>query len=106
MIISIRMKYNFKLSLGKLSQEISQRLGLLLAENFQSLSYDIKTEEWTVISFLANNNNTNQQNISKFANKNKVAVKRLLDNLETKKIITREIKKDDKRSNIISLTKV
>ncbi len=98
------MKYDFNLSLGKLSQEISKRLGILLVQNFKSLNYDIKAEEWKVISFLFNKKGVNQQDISEFANIDKVAVKRMLDNLEKRNIISRKIHKKDKRNNLISLT--
>ncbi|MGM0498333.1 MAG: MarR family winged helix-turn-helix transcriptional regulator [Bacteroidota bacterium] len=98
------MKYSFDKSLGKITHQISKGLGKKLVEKFTKHGYNISSLEWTVISYLYYNKESNQKEIGKFISENKVRTKRIIDNLEKQGHVKRSISKKDKRKNTVKLT--
>ena len=98
------MKYSFDKSLGKITHQISKDLGKKLVEKFTAHNYNLSSLEWTVISYLYYNKESNQTEIGDFISENKVMTKRIIDNLEHQKYLTRSISQKDKRKNTVKLT--
>jgi len=98
------MKYSFDKSLGKITHQISKDLGKKLVKKFAEHNYHISSLEWTVISYLYYNKESNQKEIGEFISENKVRTKRMLDNLEKQGYVKRDISTKDKRKNTVELT--
>lgn len=98
------MKYSFDKSLGKITHQISKGLGKKLVAKFTEHNYNISSLEWTVISYLYYNKESNQKKIGEFISENKVMTKRIIDNLEKQGYVERSISKADKRKNTVKLT--
>ena len=98
------MKYSFDKSLGKITHQISKDLGKKLVKKFAEHNYHISSLEWTVISYLYYNKESNQKEIGEFISENKVMIKRIIDNLAKQGYVKRSISKKDKRKNTIKLT--
>jgi len=99
------LEYNFKESLGKLSQEVSKGMGQLIEKNFNKNNINVSSREWVVLTYIANKPKVSQSDLVIPLGKDKVAVKRLIDSMEAKKWVKRQSTPDDKRFNIIILTK-
>ena len=98
------MQYQFEKSIGRITQELSRNIGELLVKKFAEKGYSITTDEWIVVVYLAHYKKLNQQNIAIHSRRDKVAIKRILDNLQDCGYIQRKVDEKDKRSNITSLT--
>src|SRR6056297_421873 len=98
------MNYSFEESLGRITHQVSKGLGKKLVKKFSEKNYQIDSYEWTVISYLANNQKAIQNDIAIFMGLNKVRVMRILDDLEKQGYIKRTIAKSDKRQNKVQLT--
>ncbi len=98
-------KYSFKESLGRLCAEISSGLGKKVELGFKENDLDYNSQEWTVISYLYNRSKQSQNELTEVTKYNKVAISRLINKFEQKGIVIREAGVDDKRLNLISLTK-
>jgi len=98
------MKYEFQNSLGMLTGSISKNIGRRFEQNAKLKGYETHSLEWTVLSFLANHDYYTQNELGEIIGRNKVFVKRLIDDLESKKFVKREIMGKDKRHNKIIIT--
>lgn len=98
------MKYSFDKSLGKITHQVSKGLGKKLVEKFAKHNYNLTSQEWTVISYLYYNKQSNQKDIAEFISENKVMTKRIIDRLEGEGHVKRSISKKDKRTNKVKLT--
>lgn len=98
------MKYEFQNSLGMLTGSISKYIGKNFEENAKAKGYDVNSIEWTVLSFLANHEYYTQNDLCKITGRNKVYIKRMLDDLEGKKLVKRQTLGNDKRHNKIIIT--
>jgi DNA-binding MarR family transcriptional regulator len=99
------MEYSFNSSLGNLSNSISKLLGKTLMHKLSEKEIDITPNEWFLISMLYQKKICTQNEIVENIGQNKVKVTRVIDNLELRKIISREISKVDKRFKHVELTK-
>lgn len=98
------MKYCFEDSIGKLTAEISSKFGTGLAEVFKENDFVCSSLEWMTLSFLMNKGPQSQIQLTEVLKRNKVYTKRLVDKMESKQLVCRQISNLDKRYNEVSIT--
>ena len=86
---------------GKASTAIARRL----QKNFKESDIDITIEQWSVLYHLWKEEGQSQQQLCEATFRDKPSITRLVDNLEKSKLVKRVASKDDRRSNLIFLTK-
>ena len=86
---------------GKASTAISRRL----QKNFKESAIDITIEQWSVLYHLWKEDGQSQQQLCEATFRDKPSITRLMDNLEKSKLVKRVASKNDRRSNLIFLTK-
>lgn len=100
---------NFNLNLEELiailNAKLSAAVNKELNRKFKSSGLEITTEQWTILSCLAENNKLmTQQMLSDATGKDKASITRLLDSLEKNNLVSRSGNKEDRRVKIIHLT--
>lgn len=68
-------------------------------------NFDVTIEMLEVLYFLWKKDYTNQQEIAEKTNRNKASLTSLIDNLTSRGLVTRKQNPDDRRNNLIILTK-
>src|SRR5687768_6374218 len=91
--------YNF--ITGKASTAIARRL----QKNFKQAGLDITIEQWSVLYHLWKEEGQSQQQLCDATFRDKPSITRLVDNLEKLKLVKRVPSKEDRRINLIYLTK-
>ena len=86
---------------GKASTAIARRL----QKNFKLRNVDITIEQWSVLYHLLKEDWMSQQQLCDATFRDKPSITRLVDNLEKLKLVKRVASKDDRRINLIYLTK-
>ncbi len=86
---------------GKTSTAIARRL----QKNFKQSGIDITIEQWSVLYHLWKEEGQSQQQLCEATFRDKPSITRLVDNLEKSKLVKRVASKNDRRSNLIFLTK-
>jgi DNA-binding MarR family transcriptional regulator len=86
---------------GKASTAIARRL----QKNFKEAGIEITIEQWSVLYHLWKQDGQSQQQLCDATFRDKPSITRLVDNLEKSKLATRVASKNDRRSNLIFLTK-
>ncbi len=86
---------------GKASTAISRRL----QKNFKQANVDVTIEQWSVLYHLWKEDGLNQQQLCDATFRDKPSITRLVDNLEKLKLVKRVPSKNDRRINMIYLTK-
>lgn len=86
---------------GKASTAIARRL----QRNFKQAGIDITIEQWSVLYHLWKEEGRSQQQLCEATFRDKPSITRLVDNLEKQKLVRRVPSKDDRRINLIYLTK-
>ena len=86
---------------GKASTAIARRL----QKNFKQQSLDITIEQWSVLYHLWKVDGLSQQQLCDATFRDKPSITRLVDNLEKLKLVKRVASRDDRRINMIYLTK-
>ncbi len=86
---------------GKASTAIARRL----QKNFKQASIDITIEQWSVLYHLWKEEGQSQQQLCDATFRDKPSITRLVDNLEKLKLVKRVAAKNDRRINLIYLTK-
>ncbi|MCM1030058.1 MAG: MarR family transcriptional regulator [Oscillibacter sp.] len=76
----------------------------ILNKTFQSAGYDLSREQYELLQVLWEEDNVNQQTISKKLEKNKYNVTKLLNTLCKRGYVQRKMGKEDRRNNFIVLT--
>ena len=97
--------YNLKKSLGFKLDRASRLTTLNFNKNLKENNIILTAEQWGIINFLLEEDGINQNQIGKLINKDHTCVSRLIDTLIKKGIINNEISLEDKRVNLIYLTK-
>ena len=97
--------YNLKKSLGFKLDRASRLTTLNFNKNLKENNINLTAEQWGIINFLLEEDGINQNQIGKLINKDHTCVSRLIDTLIKKGIINKEISLEDKRVNLIYLTK-
>ncbi len=86
---------------GKASTAVARRL----QKNFKRAGIDITIEQWSVLYHLWKQEGQSQQQLCDATFRDKPSITRLVDNLEKQKLVKRIPSKDDRRINLIYLTK-
>ncbi len=86
---------------GKASTAIGRRL----QKNFKQFSMDITIEQWSVLYHLWKEDGQSQQQLCDATSRDKPSITRLVDNLEKSKLVKRVAASNDRRINLIYLTK-
>lgn len=106
-IIAVAIKWggsclNIDHSLGFIINHAGRRLSQLLSLHYQS--YDITTEQWTVLNRLAEQDGITQKNLAHRAEKDQTNITRILDQLERKGLVQRRPNAVDRRSFLTFIT--
>lgn len=80
-------------------------LGRRLQRNLKEEGVSITAEQWSLLYYLWIEEGRTQQELACLTFRDKPSVSRLINNLEKLKLVIRVIDKEDKRSNLIFLTK-
>ena len=99
-----KIKYNFNDSFGFLIVKAGRLIENRLRMNFESENIDITPQQWSVLTYLWNNEGIAQQNLADAFSKDKTSVTRLLNNMERNGFIIRKPGTKDKRNKNIYLT--
>lgn len=99
------MEYSFNTSLGYLASSISKNIGKFLVNQLKEKEIDVSADEWYVISMLYQKKICTQNQIVESSGQNKVKITRVIDTLELKKMIIRDVSKVDMRYKNVELTK-
>lgn len=86
---------------GKASTAIARRL----QKNFKQAGIEITIEQWSVLYHLWKEDAISQQQLCESTFRDKPSITRLVDNLEKLKLVKRVASKNDRRINLIVLTK-
>ena len=86
---------------GKASTAIARRL----QKHFKQNNFDITIEQWSVLYHLWKEDGQSQQQLCDATFRDKPSITRLVDNLEKLQLVRRVPSKDDRRINLIYLTK-
>jgi DNA-binding MarR family transcriptional regulator len=86
---------------GKASTAVARRL----QKNFKDAEIEITIEQWSVLYHLWKEDGQSQQQLCEATFRDKPSITRLVDNLEKSKLVKRVASKNDRRSNLIFLTK-
>jgi DNA-binding MarR family transcriptional regulator len=86
---------------GKASTAIARRL----QKNFKQAGIEITIEQWSVLYHLWKEEGQSQQQLCDATFRDKPGITRLVDNLERLKLVKRVPSKNDRRINLIYLTK-
>ena len=91
----------FSFITGKTSTAVARRL----QKNFKDAGIEITIEQWSVLYHLWKEDGQSQQQLCEATFRDKPSITRLVDNLEKSKLVKRVASKNDRRSNLIFLTK-
>lgn len=86
---------------GKVSAAINRKL----LRNFRHKGLDITPEQWTVLLYLWQRDGVTQQVLCNATFKDKPSMTRLIDNMEKQHLVVRISDKNDRRTNLVHLTK-
>lgn len=89
-------------NVGNFTNLINKKMVYYL--NSQLALFDITAEQWQVLLNLSQQNNINQKILSEIVKKDQPTLTRMLDILERKSLVKRQVSKDDRRSFRIEIT--
>ena len=88
-----------------LTGKASAALGRRLQRNLKNEGITITSEQWSLLYYLWIEEGRTQQELACLTFRDKPSISRLINNLEKIKLVMRVNDKEDKRSNLIFLTK-
>ncbi len=91
----------FSFLTGKASAALARRLH----RNFREHGLDITSEQWSILYYLWIEEGRTQQELACLTFRDKPSISRLINNLEKVKLVMRVHDDEDKRANLIFLTK-
>ena len=99
---------NFDISLifAILNGKVSAAINRKLVRNFREAGLDITPEQWTVLLYLWEKDGVSQQELCNATFKDKPSMTRLIDNMEKLNLVVRIASKDDRRTNLVHLTRL
>lgn len=98
------MRYNFNDSFGFIVVKTGRLIENRLRINFERENIDITPQQWSVLTYLWNEDGISQQKLANAFSKDKTSMTRLLNNMEKNELILREQDLKDKRNKNIYLT--
>ncbi|MBK7104862.1 MAG: MarR family transcriptional regulator [Ignavibacteriae bacterium] len=98
------MKYNFNESIGFIIVKCGRLIENRLKIDFEKAGINITPQQWSVLTYLWNDDGISQQQLADAFSKDKTSMTRLLNNMEKNNLISRKQNTIDKRNNKIFLT--
>jgi DNA-binding MarR family transcriptional regulator len=98
------MRYNFNNSFGFVIVKTGRLIENKLKENFEKEFIKITPQQWSVLTYLWNQDGISQQELADAFSKDKTSMARLIGNLEKNEFITRKTDENDKRNKKVFLT--
>lgn len=100
-------QFNFDIQLifAILNGKVSAAINRKLYRNFRQNGLEISPEQWTVLIYLWEKDGVTQQELCNATFKDKPSMTRLIDNMERQHLVVRISDKNDRRTNLIHLTK-
>ncbi|MCP5061947.1 MAG: MarR family transcriptional regulator [Ignavibacteriae bacterium] len=99
-----KIKYNFNDSFGFIVVKTGRLIENRLRYNFEDENISITPQQWSVLTYLWNEDGISQQKIANVFSKDKTSMTRLLNNMEKNGFIIRQQGVKDKRNKNIFLT--
>ncbi len=99
------MEYTLETSLGYLVNRAARAMANRLSRNFAQDAYDITSEQWIVLVDLWSRDGQTQQELGEVTGKGKASITRLLHGLEKHNFVVRVPDRNDRRRNLIYLTR-
>ena len=99
-----KIKYNFNESLGFVIVKTGRLIENRLRYNFENENILITPQQWSVLTYLWNEDGISQQKIANVFSKDKTSMTRLLNNMQKNGFIIRKKGIKDKRNKNIFLT--
>ena len=100
-----QFNFDIRLIFAILNGKVSAAINRKLIRNFRKNDIDITPEQWTVLIFLWEKDGVTQQELCNATFKDKPSMTRLIDNMEKQHLVVRIANKEDRRTNLIHLTK-
>jgi len=99
-----RIKYNLENSTGSLLNRASQLLRLGLNRKISNARCCATAEQWKILTTLRQTNGMTQQELAEKSFKSKASMTKMIDRLESRKLVTRQPAPEDRRYNRIYLS--
>ena len=100
-----QFKVDQQLVFAILNGKVSTAINRKLYRNFRQNGIDITPEQWTILLALWEKDGVPQQELCNATFKDKPSMTRLIDNMERQHLVVRISDKNDRRTNLIHLTK-
>jgi MarR family transcriptional regulator, organic hydroperoxide resistance regulator len=101
-----QFNFDIRLIFAILNGKVSAAINRKLYRNFRQGGLEITPEQWTVLIFLWEKDGVTQQELCNATFKDKPSMTRLIDNMERLYLVVRISDKNDRRTNLIHLTKI
>jgi DNA-binding MarR family transcriptional regulator len=98
------VKYNFNESFGFIVVKAGRLIENKLKLNFEKENIDVTPQQWSVLTYLWNEDGIPQQELADAFSKDKTSMTRLLNNMEKNELIERKQSESDKRNKRVYLT--
>lgn len=98
------MRYNFNDSFGFIVVKTARLIENRLKTNFEKENIKITPQQWSVLTYLWNEDGISQQKLANAFSKDKTSMTRLLNNMEKNDLIVRQHDVKDKRNKLVNLT--
>lgn len=98
------MRYNFNDSFGFILVKIGRLIENKLKTNFERENINITPQQWSVLTYLWNEDGVSQKVLANAFAKDKTSMTRLLKNMEDNFLIERKTDETDKRNRKVFLT--
>lgn len=102
--MNMKMSFSFDESIGMLSNETNRKMMRYLA--IQLECYNITPAQWIVLFKLSQQDKLTQKELAEKTNKDQPTLARILDLLENKEWVERQVSKEDRRSFNVLLTQL
>ena len=102
--IEDNMRYNFNNSFGFVLVKTGRLIENKLRMNFEKENINVTPQQWSVLTYLWNEDGISQQKLADAFAKDKTSMTRLLNNMERNELIIRKQDSIDKRSKNVFLT--
>ncbi|MBR1838955.1 MAG: MarR family transcriptional regulator [Bacteroidaceae bacterium] len=99
------MDFDVSLIFAILNGKVFAAINRKLQRNFNRSGLGITPEQWTVLFYLSQQDMVTQQALCDMVYKDKPSMTRIIDAMERTKLVKRQANPNDRRSNLIRLTR-
>lgn len=103
--MSDQFSFDLRLIFAILNGKVSAAINRKLSNNFKHYGVNITPEQWTVLIYLWEKDGVTQQELCNATFKDKPSMTRLIDSMERLNLVVRISSKEDRRINLIHLTR-